>query len=110
MPADTQTGSGRGPVTAWEVAAKRLLRAEMSKRGWRYQRLALELKLKLGIVESTAQLTRKVNRGKFGAGFLLACIEVLGISDVRMSEVRRLAETAGANDTDIAKASLPDRR
>ena len=47
------------PIPEWEDAAKRLLRVEMARRGWRYQRLALELKVKLGINESAAQITRK---------------------------------------------------
>jgi len=75
-------------ISDWENAAKRLLRTEMTRRRWRYQRLSLELKLKLGIEESTAQLTRKVSRGKFSAGFLLACLEVLGVEEIRIAEVR----------------------
>lgn len=75
------------PIPKWEEAAKRLLRVEMTKRGWRYQRLALELKLKLGVLETPAQLSRKINRGKFSAGFLLLCLEALGVAELRMEEV-----------------------
>jgi hypothetical protein len=89
-------------ISDWETAAKRLLRSEMTRRQWRYQRLSLELKLKLGIEESTAQLTRKVSRGKFSAGFLLACLEVLGVEAVRMADVR--ASMPKADKTGVATA------
>ena len=85
------------PIPGWEEAARRLLRVEMTKRNWRYQRLAMELKTKLGIVETTEQLTRKVNRGKFSAGFLLACLEVMGISDIQMADVRKFVPANAAN-------------
>ncbi len=97
--ANETTGADRRssphPIPEWEEAAKRLLRVEMARRGWRYQRLALELKLRLGVVESTAQLTRKINRGKFSAAFLLACLEVMGVTDLPMAGIRSSIPGAG---------------
>ena len=41
-----------------------------------YKQLSRELE-KFGIYESPGQLNRKVNRKKFSAAFLLACLEAI---------------------------------
>jgi len=69
---------GPHPIPVWELLAKRLLRAEMARKGATYKTLARELE-KLGVFESPAQINRKVTRGKFSAGFLLACLAALGV-------------------------------
>lgn len=69
------------PIPVWEVEAVRLLRAEMARKGVNFKRLERAL-AKLGIVESSAQLNRKINRGKFSASFLLACLAAIGTTEV----------------------------
>ena len=82
-------------VPSWDEAARRLLRAEMAKKDWRYRQLARELKKKFGLEpkleDLTAQLTRRVNRGKFSAGFLLACLDVLGVQELQLLKVQASA-------------------
>lgn len=48
----------------------------MKQRRVGYKALSRELE-KLGIYESPGQLNRKVNRKKFSAAFLLACLEAI---------------------------------
>jgi len=99
------------PMPAWESAAKRLLRTEMRRREWRYQRLSSELKVKLGIVESAGRLNRKVNRGRFSAGFLLACLEVLGVEEIRMADVcASMPEKARLGADAAATGVVPEKQ
>jgi hypothetical protein len=69
--------------TDWEDAAKRLLRAEMAKRGVTYAQLVERLG-QLGIQEDERNLRNKVSRGKFTAGFLLQVMKALGAKEVRL--------------------------
>ncbi|ROR40294.1 DUF6471 domain-containing protein [Diaphorobacter sp. C33] len=60
----------------WEEEAAETLLDEMRKHRMSYKALSKALE-RLGIYESAAQLNRKVNRKKFSAAFLLACLEAL---------------------------------
>ena len=64
--------------TDWEDAAKRLLRAEMAKRGVTYAQLVERLR-EIGVQEDERNLRNKVSRGKFSAAFLLQVLEALGV-------------------------------
>lgn len=63
----------------WEDRAKELLTAEMDKRRMTYKVLANLLE-PYGIVETPAQINRKVNRKRFSAAFMLACLAAMGVS------------------------------
>lgn len=72
-----------------EVAAKRLLVEQMRLRKWGYNELSAQLEAH-GIFETPDRLNRKVNRQKFQASFLLAClvameVDVLDIGSVDIS-------------------------
>ncbi len=69
----------------WAEEPKRLLRAEMVKRGLTYDGLADRL-AELGVIESTVNLRNKVARGKFTATFLLQCLTAMGARSLRLSE------------------------
>jgi hypothetical protein len=69
--------------TDWEDAAKRLLRAEMTKRGVTYAGLVEKLK-EIGVDEDERNLRNKVSRGKFTAGFMLQCLAALGSRELRL--------------------------
>jgi hypothetical protein len=53
----------------------------MQRQGIGYKKLALLLQA-LGVEESAEQINRKVNRQRFSAAFLLACMQALGMRPV----------------------------
>ncbi|KVR40735.1 DUF6471 domain-containing protein [Burkholderia multivorans] len=60
----------------WEEQARELIVSKMIERKLSYKALALRLE-RLGIVESAGQLNRKINRKRFSAAFMLACLDAL---------------------------------
>src|SRR5258708_20407824 len=70
----------------WADKAKRLLRAEMVKRGVSYEQLAERLH-DMGIEETPVNIRNKVARGKFMASFLLQCLSAIGVQVVRLEDV-----------------------
>jgi hypothetical protein len=69
----------------WADRAKRLLRAEMVKRGVSYDDLAEQLG-KMGIQETSVNIRNKVARGKFMASFLLECFAAMGVQVIRLED------------------------
>jgi hypothetical protein len=72
--------------TDWEDAAKRLLRAEMAKRGVTYAQLVERLK-EIGVEEDERNLRNKVSRGKFTAAFMLQCFRAMGARQIDIGEI-----------------------
>ena len=60
----------------WGLEATRLIKRAMRARNWGYAELAEALKTQ-GVKRSAAVINRRINRGNFPAGFLLACLYVL---------------------------------
>lgn len=71
------------PYEAWEQTAKELIELEMARRGIRYKQLA-QLLEELGIDESPEQINRKVNRKRFSAAFLIACLRAMGVKAISL--------------------------
>ncbi len=69
----------------YQAKAKGLLRAEMARRNLSYEDLAEKLK-SIGIEESPKNLSNKVGRGSFTAGFFLQCLEAVGCQTLRLGE------------------------
>ena len=69
------------PYEAWEQKAKELIEREMESAGIGYKRLALLL-TDLGINESAGQINRKVNRKRFSAAFLIACLRAMKVKAI----------------------------
>jgi hypothetical protein len=69
----------------WAEDAKRLLRAEMTRRGVTYDDLATRLAA-LGVNDSAVNIRNKVARGKFSAVFLLQCLEAIGARNLRIGD------------------------
>lgn len=67
--------------TPWEDRAKELLVVEMEYRKIGYKELARLLE-PYGIDETPDQINRKVNRKRFSAAFLLACLAAMGVEAV----------------------------
>lgn len=69
--------------TPWEDRAKELLVTEMANRKLGYKELARLLE-PFGIDETPDQINRKVNRKRFSAAFLLACLAAMGVAVVEV--------------------------
>jgi hypothetical protein len=69
----------------WTDDAKRLLRAEMTRRGITYDDLAARLAA-IGVDDSAVNIRNKVARGKFSAVFLLQCLDAIGTRNLRLGD------------------------
>jgi hypothetical protein len=61
----------------WNELSKRLLKAELVKRGISHEELANRLN-ELGIKETKSSVDSKICRGTFSASFLLQCLNAIG--------------------------------
>ena len=73
------------PKTDWPVKTKRLLKAELTKRGITYEELERRLN-KIGAEETLAGIKVKMSRGTFSAVFLLQCLEAIGCENLRIED------------------------
>jgi hypothetical protein len=69
----------------WADEVKRLLRAEMTRRGVTYDGLTEKL-AEIGVTDSSVNIRNKVARGKFTAVFLVQCLEAMGCRSLRLGE------------------------
>jgi len=69
----------------WADETKRLLRAEMTRRGVTYDQLAEKLAA-MGVEDSAVNIRNKVARGRFSATFLVQCLSAIGARSLRISE------------------------
>lgn len=67
----------------FQERAKNLLRAELKRNGLGYKELADRLS-GLGVTENDRNLANKISRGSFTAAFFLACMEAIGVSELRI--------------------------
>ena len=65
----------------WENEARRILRAELVRRGVTYQRLASRLQA-LGLKETERSVANKMSRGTFSFAFVLQCLSAIGAESV----------------------------
>ncbi|MEC5291219.1 DUF6471 domain-containing protein [Aurantimonas sp. C2-6-R+9] len=69
--------------TDWEEKAKGIIRGEMARRGVTYAQLVERL-AEIGVDENERNLRNKVSRGKFTAGFLLQCLNAIGVQSIQL--------------------------
>ncbi|HWV13204.1 MAG TPA: DUF6471 domain-containing protein [Sphingobium sp.] len=69
----------------WEDRVKRLLKAELARKGITYAQLVGKL-AEIGVMDSEPNIRNKISRGKFTAVFLLQCMEAIGASSLRLSD------------------------
>ena len=67
----------------WEDRVKRMLKAELTRRGITYSQLVGKL-ADIGVHDSEPNIRNKISRGKFTAVFLVQCLEAIGASEVRL--------------------------
>lgn len=65
--------------------AARILRAEMARKGWRYDDLVTALDA-VGVKETNGGLRNKLHRGSFTADFFLQCLAALEVRTLRLDE------------------------
>lgn len=70
-------------LSKWETEAKGLLKAELKRKGVTYAQLVERLADR-GVVESEPNLRNKLSRGKFTAAFMLACLEAIETTSLRI--------------------------
>lgn len=67
----------------WEDRAKRLLKAELTRRGVTYSQLVQKL-ADINVHDTEPNIRNKISRGKFTAVFLLQCLEAIGANTLRL--------------------------
>jgi hypothetical protein len=67
----------------WTEEVKRILRAEMVRRGLTYEHLAKKLAA-LGVELSPEALRMTINRGRFRAVLLIQCLAAMGCRSLRL--------------------------
>jgi hypothetical protein len=72
-----------GTSAEYADRAKRYLKAELKRADVSYAELARRL-TEMGLPESEGSITVKVNRGGFPAWFLIASLEAIGVSTLRL--------------------------
>ena len=88
----------------WRQVVQRLLKAEMSRRGVKYQDLSARLN-SIGINQSADNLRNKVNKGILGADLLLQIMYVLNMRKIERDDIIDILELV---DFKISKGALGD--
>lgn len=70
---------------AYQEKAKGILRAEIKRRNMNYEDLAAKL-AEIGVQDNARNLSNKIARGSFTAGFFVMCLEAVGCQSVRLSD------------------------
>jgi hypothetical protein len=73
------------PPQDWQNRAKGLLRAEIARKGISHREL-IERLAGMGLKESESGLSNKLARGSFSAAYMLAILNAIGCSVVRVKE------------------------
>lgn len=77
-----------------DAMARVLLQIEMKRKRLTYRELT-NLLNKSGIPENERNLRNKIARGKFSAGFLLLCLQIMEIDQVRLDFDNKLIQELG---------------
>lgn len=67
----------------YQDKAKGLLRAEIVRRNLSYEDLAQKLAA-IGVEDTARNLSNKIARGGFSAGFFLQCLEAMKVENLRL--------------------------
>ena len=77
--------AGMKTEAEWAEDVKRLLRAEMARRGITYEDLVDRLAA-IGVQDTAVNLRNKLSRGRFSAVFLVQCLTAMGARALRIGE------------------------
>jgi hypothetical protein len=67
----------------WTERAKRLLRAELTRRGVTYRELAKRLEA-IGVQDTERNISNKISRGGFTATFFFQVMEAIGVKTLHL--------------------------
>ena len=67
----------------WKKKASNIIKAELKKKGVGYSDLCQKLQ-QIGIPETIASITTKINRGTFSFAFFLQCISVISTTTLHL--------------------------
>ncbi|MDP9009991.1 MAG: DUF6471 domain-containing protein [Pseudomonadota bacterium] len=67
----------------WENEARRIVRAELVRRGITYKGLAARL-VAIGVKETERSIANKMSRGTFTFVFVLQCLQAVGAKSITM--------------------------
>ena len=70
---------------AFHEKAKGILRAEIKRRNLNYDQLAEKLAA-IGFNDNARNLSNKIARGAFTAGFFVMCLEAIGAKGIRLDD------------------------
>ncbi|MGD9802301.1 MAG: DUF6471 domain-containing protein [Hyphomicrobiaceae bacterium] len=70
---------------AYQDKAKGILRAEIKRRNMSYEQLSEKLSA-IGVEDTPKNLSNKIARGSFTAGFFVMCLEAIGSQTVRLKD------------------------
>ncbi len=70
---------------AYQDKAKGILRAEIKRRNMSYEQLSEKLSA-IGVDDTAKNLSNKIARGSFTAGFFVMCLEAIGSQTVRLKD------------------------
>ena len=82
----------------WENEARRILRAELVRRGLTYQRLAGHLQA-IGLDETERSIANKMSRGTFTFVFFLQCVKAMGANSISFDVTVEAAPVAAATSS-----------
>jgi hypothetical protein len=80
------SGLNTSTTNDWRQLVQRILKAEMSKRGTKYQDLSDRLN-QIGISQSADNLRNKINKGIMGADLLLQIMYVLNMRRIERDDI-----------------------
>ena len=83
----------------WRQLVQRLLKAEMSKRGVKYQDLSNRLS-SINVNQSADNLRNKVNKGILGADLLLQIMYVLNMRQISRDDMVDIFDDMGVDPED----------
>ena len=78
----------------WAELAKRMLKAELKRRGLGYRELAERLAA-MGMTEGANErnMANKISRGGFTAAFFLQCMTAIGVQNLRLDDLPKAVES-----------------
>jgi uncharacterized protein DUF6471 len=68
---------------AYQYKVKGILRAEIKRRNLNYEDLVKKL-AEIGVEETARNLSNKIARGGFTAGFFVMCLEAIGVRELHL--------------------------
>lgn len=75
----------KSSTAEWKKRASNLLKAELKKRDVGYADLCQRLQ-GIGLPETIASITTKINRGTFSFAFFLQCVQVIGTNVIHLAD------------------------